>query len=380
MYIKRNLENVIKKQLFKGKVIIIYGPRQAGKTTLVKKILEPYMAESRYIDCELLENRTLFQNRNSTELFALVDGYKVIVLDEAQTVPEIGSILKSLIDHRPDIQYIATGSSSFDLANSVSEPLTGRSLEYTLYPMDMTELYDKAFDIENNIDNIMRYGFYPGIIGTEEEKIKRLSMLTNQYLYKNVLAVGGIKKPDLIVKLLKLLAHQIGQEVSIREISKALETSVQTIEKYIDLLEKNYIIIRLSAYSNNMRREVTRHQKIYFVDIGIRNILIENMKRMDITERDDVGAVFENLAILERLKYISHTDKSMIHQYFWRMSNGAEIDYIESNTDQLIACEFKWNVEAKVKMPRSFMELYPNAKFNKISKDNLYKFVLSPDL
>ena len=205
-------------------------------------------------------------------------------------------------------------------------------------------------------------------------------MLTNQYLYKNVLAVGGIKKPDLIVKLLKLLAHQIGQEVSIREISKALETSVQTIEKYIDLLEKNYIIIRLSAYSNNMRREVTRHQKIYFVDIGIRNILIENMKRMDITERDDVGAVFENLAILERLKYISHTDKSMIHQYFWRMSNGAEIDYIESNTDQLIACEFKWNVEAKVKMPRSFMELYPNAKFNKISKDNLYKFVLSPYL
>ena len=157
MYIKRNLENVIKKQLFKGKVIIIYGPRQAGKTTLVKKILEPYMAESRYIDCELLENRTLFQNRNSTELFALVDGYKVIVLDEAQTVPEIGSILKSLIDHRPDIQYIATGSSSFDLANSVSEPLTGRSFEYTLYPMDMTELYNKAFDIENNIDNIMRY-------------------------------------------------------------------------------------------------------------------------------------------------------------------------------------------------------------------------------
>lgn len=377
MYIERKLTAPLGKALFSGKVLVLYGPRQSGKTTLVKKLIEPYQKTARYLDCELLENRDLLTQRTSNELFSLVKNYKIVVLDEAQSIPEIGSILKTLIDHHPEVQYIATGSSSFDLVNSISEPLTGRSLEYVLYPLCINEVVTTNFDAEQKLSEWMRFGLYAGITGTEEEKIKKLSTLTSQYLFKNVLSIGGIKKPELIVKLLKLLALQLGQEVSYRELATLLETSQQTVERYLDLLEKNFIITRLSGYSKNKRNEVTRTKKIYFIDLGIRNVLAENFQPVDVFSRNDVGALFENLAIVERLKSIANEDVSLIHRYFWRTFSQQEIDYLEEKQGTLSAFEFKWKLKNKTKIhpPKTFSEAYPKALFSIISPKNIFDFV-----
>ena len=376
MYIERDLGRILQKALFSGKILVVYGPRQAGKTTLVKKLIEPYGEKARYIDCELLENKDLLLSRPSIELFSLIKNYKIVVFDEAQVIPEIGSILKTLFDHHPEVQYIATGSSSFDLINSVSEPLTGRSFEYTLYPLSIVELVKTTFDAEQKISEWMRFGFYPGVTGTEQEKIKILSTLTSQYLYKNVLSIGEIKKPELILKLLKLLALQLGQEVSYRELATKLETSQQTIERYVDLLEKNFIITKLSGYSKNMRNEVTRTKKIYFVDMGVRNVLIENFQAINVINRTDVGALFENLAIVERLKTIAHHDLQFINRYFWRTFSQQEVDYLEEHAGMLKAFEFKWNREQKTwAPPRSFTLAYPDAQFALVTPKDVRDFV-----
>ncbi|OGJ44529.1 hypothetical protein A3J23_00740 [Candidatus Peregrinibacteria bacterium RIFCSPLOWO2_02_FULL_48_14] len=376
MYIERDLGRILQKALFSGKILVVYGPRQAGKTTLVKKLIEPYGEKARYIDCELLENKDLLLSRPSIELFSLIKNYKIVVFDEAQVIPEIGSILKTLFDHHPEVQYIATGSSSFDLINSVSEPLTGRSFEYTLYPLSIVELVKTTFDAEQKISEWMRFGFYPGVTGTEQEKIKILSTLTSQYLYKNVLSIGEIKKPELILKLLKLLALQLGQEVSYRELATKLETSQQTIERYVDLLEKNFIITKLSGYSKNMRNEVTRTKKIYFVDMGVRNVLIENFQAINVINRTDVGALFENLAIVERLKTIAHHDLQFINRYFWRTFSQQEVDYLEEHAGMLKAFEFKWNREQKTwAPPRSFTLAYPDAQFALVTPKDVLDFV-----
>ena len=376
MYIERDLGRILQKALFSGKILVVYGPRQAGKTTLVKKLIEPYGEKARYIDCELLENKDLLLSRPSIELFSLIKNYKIVVFDEAQVIPEIGSILKTLFDHHPEVQYIATGSSSFDLINSVSEPLTGRSFEYTLYTLSIVELVKTTFDAEQKISEWMRFGFYPGVTGTEQEKIKILSTLTSQYLYKNVLSIGEIKKPELILKLLKLLALQLGQEVSYRELATKLETSQQTIERYVDLLEKNFIITKLSGYSKNMRNEVTRTKKIYFVDMGVRNVLIENFQAINVINRTDVGALFENLAIVERLKTIAHHDLQFINRYFWRTFSQQEVDYLEEHAGMLKAFEFKWNREQKTwAPPRSFTLAYPDAQFALVTPKDVLDFV-----
>src|SRR3989338_215273 len=376
MYIERDLGRILQKALFSGKILVVYGPRQAGKTTLVKKLIEPYGEKARYIDCELLENKDLLLSRPSIELFSLIKNYKIVVFDEAQVIPEIGSILKTLFDHHPEVQYIATGSSSFDLINSVSEPLTGRSFEYTLYPLSIVELVKTTFDAEQKISEWMRFGFYPGVTGTEQERIKILSTLTSQYLYKNVLSIGEIKKPELILKLLKLLALQLGQEVSYRELATKLETSQQTIERYVDLLEKNFIITKLSGYSKNMRNEVTRTKKIYFVDMGVRNVLIENFQAINVINRTDVGALFENLAIVERLKTIAHHDLQFINRYFWRTFSQQEVDYLEEHAGMLKAFEFKWNREQKTwAPPRSFTLAYPDAQFALVTPKDVLDFV-----
>lgn len=376
MYIERKLYHTIQKTLFAGKVVVLYGPRQAGKTTLVKKLITAYGDTARYIDCELLENRDLLVRGFSNELFSLVKNYKIVVFDEAQSIPDIGSVLKTLIDHHPEVQYIATGSSSFDLVNSVSEPLTGRSLEYVLYPLAIDEIETTAFDVEQKLSEWMRFGLYPGITGTESEKIKKLSTLTSQYLFKNVLSIGGIKKPELIAKLLKLLALQLGQEVSYRELATMLGTSQQTIERYLDLLEKNFIITRLSGYSKNMRNEVTRTKKFYFIDLGIRNVLAENFQPIDVHRRLDVGALFENLAIVERLKSIANQDLSLIHRYFWRTFSQQEVDYLEDVQGVLSAFEFKWNPNPKrTTPPKSFTQAYPNASFSLVTRQKILDFL-----
>ncbi|OGJ41928.1 hypothetical protein A2974_01680 [Candidatus Peregrinibacteria bacterium RIFCSPLOWO2_01_FULL_48_20] len=376
MYIKRQLELKLKERLFKGKILVVYGPRQAGKTTLIKQVVKDFGEAVRYVDCELLANNELLARRNTAELFSLVQGYKIVVFDEAQTVKGIGSVLKSLFDHHPEVQYIATGSSSFDLANEISEPLTGRSIEYTLYPLGMTELAFTSFDAENKVSELLRFGAYPGIQSeTEEEKIIQLNLLVSQYLYKNVLAIEGFRKPELVISLLKLLAFQIGNEVSYRELSTTLGTSVTTVQKYIDLLEKNFVIIRIGAYSNNRRNEVVKSKKIYFVDLGLRNALIDNFAPIHITARQDIGVLFENCMFVERLKHIMHNGGVGLQQFFWRTISQKEIDYIECYKGLSSGFEFKWNPQKKLKVPELFTNMYPNIGVQTISPRQSFEFI-----
>jgi uncharacterized protein len=377
MYIQRQLETHLQNRIFGGKILILYGPRQAGKTTLVKKLLEAYSEPMRYIDCELLENRELLTEARSADLFSLVKQYKIVVFDEAQVVPNIGSVLKSLYDHHPEVQYIATGSSSFDLANQVSEPLTGRSLEFILYPLSLAELASGAFDAESTVPELMRFGGYPDLQNVnEQEKILRLKTLVSQYLYKNVLSVGGVKKPEVMTGLLSLLAHQIGHEVSYRELSNQLKTSQQTVERYIDILEKNFVVVRLSSMAGNMRNEVTRAKKVYFVDLGLRNAVIDRFQPIDPVRRNDVGQLFENCLIMERLKYLANHNRTGVCGYFWRTFSQQEVDYVEvSQKGEMQAYEFKWNFNKKVKRPSGFGVNYPEANFFRVTPREAYDFV-----
>ncbi|MCR4314662.1 MAG: ATP-binding protein [Candidatus Uhrbacteria bacterium] len=375
MYIKRALEEVIKGQLFKGKVIVLYGPRQAGKTTLVKRVVEDVSAPVRFVDCELLANNELLTRRNTEEIFSFVQGYRIVVFDEAQTVKGIGSVLKSLIDHHPETQYIATGSSSFDLVNEVSEPLTGRSREYVLYPLGLTELVDRSFDAENRLGEFMRFGGYPGIQAmTEEEKKQELQTLVSQYLYKNVLSLDGFRKPELVVSLIKLLAFQIGHEVSYRELSQTLGTSIATVQKYIGLLEQNFVLLRIGAYARIGRKEVVRSKKIYFIDTGLRNALVNNFAPMQITARPDVGVLFENIMIVERFKHLAHHGQVSPKHFFWRTVDQQEIDYLEEQDGKLKAFEFKWG-KAEARVPKVFFGHYPEASFETVNQKNAYAFL-----
>lgn len=371
------LEKSLKESLFKQKVIILYGPRQAGKTTLLKHIIKDH-SDVRWIDCELIENNQLLTERKTESLFSIVKNMKIVIFDEAQTVTNIGQVLKTLIDHHPEVQYIATGSSSFDLSNMISEPLTGRSVEFTLYPLGLSEVVTNNFDAESKLESYLKYGMYPGIYDiSEEDKVKRLNTLTSQYLYKNILDSSGIKKSDLVVNLLKLLAHQIGSEFSLRELADKLNASALTIEKYLDIFEKNFIIIRLASYSNNLRDEVTRSKKIYFVDLGIRNILVNNFSPIDTLSRDDVGHLFENFCIVERLKHIRHTDTQLVQGYFWRNYQQKELDYLEEDQAGLRAFECKWDSKKGKKFPpKSFSLQYPKAAYGVIGPENVFGFVV----
>lgn len=375
MYIKRTLEKVLKEQLFKGKVIVLYGPRQAGKTTLVKEVVKEFGEAVRFVDCELLKNNELLTRRDTDEIFSFVHGYRIVVFDEAQTVKGIGSVLKSLFDHHPETQYIATGSSSFDLVNEVSEPLTGRSREFVLYPLGLTELVDRAFDAENRLGEFMRFGGYPGIQGErEDEKQRQLQVLVSQYLYKNVLSIDGLRKPELVVSLLKLLAFQIGHEVSYRELAQTLGTSIATVQKYIGLLEQNFVIMRLGAYAAIGRKEVVRSKKVYFIDPGLRNALVNNFAPMQVTARPDVGVLFENTMVVERFKHLAHLGALPPKHFFWRTVDQQEIDYLEEQEERLAAFEFKCG-DAQARAPKAFLGAYPEATFQTVNPKTAYDFL-----
>lgn len=375
MLYKRKLQGTIEKHLFKDKVIILYGARQVGKTTLTRAVVEQSGKKYRLIDCELLENKELLERRNTADLFSLVQGYDIVVFDEAQTIRNIGQVLKSIHDHHPETQLIATGSSSFDLANLVSEPLTGRSYEFTLYPLAIGELTGNQFDATQKLLDVMRFGAYPDIEkGTEHERIQKLKTLVSQYVYKNVLSIGGIRKPEIILNLLRLLAHQIGHEVSLRELAGQLSTSPATVDRYLDLLEKNFLIVRVSGFGSNMRNEVTRTKKIYFTDLGVRNALIDALAPIEGTGRNDIGALFENAFIIERRKYLGNSENQTIQGYFWRSVSQQEVDYVEQDGAALVAYECKWSDAKTPVPPPQFKRTYPDARFEPVNARNFFRF------
>lgn len=371
MILSRKLYDRIASQLYQGKVIIIYGARRVGKTTLSKKILENEVAKGKrikYLNAELLSISQGLSTTNEVELKHYIGDVDLIVIDEAQHIKNIGLVLKILVDTYPEIQVIATGSSSFDLVNKVGEPLTGRTRHFILYPFSIMEISSDLFNVRANLEKSLVYGLYPSVFILDQENAHvELEEITSGYLYKDILEFESIKHSDKLIKLLQLLAFQIGNEVSYNELGTTLEIDRATVEKYIDLLEKCFVIFRLKALSRNTRKEISKSIKIYFYDVGIRNCLIRNYNTVDF--RNDIGELWENFCIVERMKR-NQFEAYSPNVYFWRNYNRQEVDYIEEYNGKLYGFEFKWNEKAKNKKPSVFLESYEEASITKIDKVN----------
>jgi predicted AAA+ superfamily ATPase len=373
MIIHRQITENVKNSLFKGKAIIIYGPRQAGKTTLVKQIIETCKKKTQYYNCDFLDIQEIFAYKNAGKLTDFLKDIDLLVLDEAQRIKNIGMTLKIIVENYPKLQVIATGSSSFDLSNEVNEPLTGRKIEFTLFPFSINEVSENKIDYSKNIEKFLRFGGYPEPFHkSENEKILYLKGLTNEYLFKDVFTFQDIRKPELLTNLLKLLAFQIGQEVSFTELSQKLGTDQAIVQKYVKILEDSFVIFRLSALSRNMRNEVSKTRKIYFYDLGVRNTLIQNYN--DLETRNDVGFLWENFCVLERMKQLSYK-QDFRNVYFWRNYKQKEIDYIEEQGGEFTPFEFKWSESKKALLPKDFSQNYTSTDLKIIHKNNLAEFI-----
>jgi uncharacterized protein len=373
--IERHLRRVIEKYLFRNKTIIIYGARQTGKTTLLEQMLGPFRNETLFLNGDDADVRSMLTDLNATRLIPVIGNARIVVLDEAQRISEVGLALKIIHDNFKGVQLIATGSSSFELASKINEPLTGRKFEFMLYPFSFGELADHhGFLTEKRLlGHRLIYGSYPDVAMNLGEELKLLKSLASSYLYKDILSLETIKKPVLLEKLLTALALQIGKEVSYNELAQLLNSDRGTIEKYIDLLEKACIIFKLEALSRNVRNEIRKGRKIYFYDNGIRNAVIGNFTPL--TSRTDTGALWENYLISERIKFLSRKETDT-HSWFWRTTQQQELDYIEEHDGQFYAFEFKWNPNRRVSMSRTFSNAYPNHIFKVIHPDNFHEFLM----
>ncbi len=371
--IKRLLEKNIVQTLSQGKTIILYGARQVGKTTLVQNLLKNYGKNGRYLNCEIFSVEQNLTIAEPEKLKAFLGDYKLIVLDEAQNLQNVGKILKVITDSLKDVQIIATGSSSFDLANKAAEPMTGRAFTHTLFPLSVLEIKQNSdwFTVDAQLEKLLRFGSYPEIYTSNEEAAeKKLKELASSYLFKDLLKLDGIKKSNLLKNLLLSIALQLGGEVNYNELGSKLGVSSLTIQKYIDLLEQSFVIFRLYSFSRNIRKELTKAIKIYFYDNGIRNALINNFNPLSL--RNDVGALWENFCISERIKANAYSNKN-VSSYFWRTYDKKEIDYIEETGGKITGYEMKYSEKQKLKVPKGFKEAY-NAEIYKIDKSSYWKF------
>lgn len=372
---QRTIEKSIKEKIFKGKVIIIYGPRQVGKTTLSKKIMSESGVKSLYIQADIASSRELISKPEPKHLKAVFGDAKLVVIDEAQNIHNIGRILKTFVDTYPEIQIIATGSSSFDLANKTKEPLTGRAYEFFLYPLSIEEVSNNSLlEYKTREDFLMRYGFYPGIVNSGiDEARKNLEMIQESYLYKDIFAYENIKKPEILRRLVTVLAFSVGSSLSVNSIANEISTTAKTIDRYLDLLEKMFVIKRLYGFSRNLPNEIKKGFKVYFIDIGIRNSVIKNHN--GISHRDDIGGLFENLFVIERIKY-QNNHEIQANRYFWRTYNNIEVDYLEEKDGKLYAfeCKFKDRPSRGLKI---FQEEYKNTKSVTVHKDNLFESIFT---
>lgn len=369
----RELEKIIKERLNTGKAIVILGARQVGKTTLLKTLFGS-SKEVLWLNGDEMDVQSLFSAISATRLKAIFGNKKTVIIDEAQRIHDIGLRMKLITDQIPEVQLVVTGSSAFELANQLNEPLTGRKWEYKLYPISFGEMVKHHGLLEEKrlLSHRMVYGYYPDVInntGIEKEILKQLS---DSYLYKDLLLLEQIKKPDGLIKLLQGLAFQVGAQVSYNELSQLCGLDAKTVEKYIVLLEQAFIIFRLGSFSRNLRTELKKSRKIYFYDNGIRNALIANFNQIE--NRTDTGALWENFLVSERIKYLAYSQK-WVNYWYWRTKEQQEIDFIEETDGQLVAYEFKWNPLAKVKKPASFTQAYPAAQFEVIHKDNFETFL-----
>lgn len=371
--ISRKISEQIDKWLFREKVIVIIGARQVGKTTLLKEKFKNN-EEVLWLNADEQRIRDRLLNPSINDIENVIGNYKTVIIDEVQRIANAGLLLKLMVDNFKGIQFIATGSSALEISDHIFEPLTGRLILFHLFPFCMAELYVKEspFEVEESLNFHLIYGSYPEISLNKADAKTLLKNLSQQYLYKDVLIWKDIRKPELLDKLLKLLAYQIGSEVSTHELANALKVKSETVESYIDLLEKSFVIFRLNSYATNPRKEVQKMSKIFFWDNGIRNAIIGNFN--DLVNRNDQGALFENFVISERIKK-NVTNNSDANSFFWRNYNQSEVDYVEVENNQLLAIEIKWNARKNNKVSRAFTNAYPEAETEVITPENLYVFL-----
>ena len=372
--INRTLKSQIIETFDLNKVILIWGARRVGKTTLVKSIIEN-LPDAKYLNCELLQNKEALETTNSELLAAFLGKSRYLVFDEAQSIQNMGTILKIIHDTFPDKKIIATGSSSFQLHQQSGEPLTGRSREFIMTPLSFEEAveHEDLITAHARIENILRFGLYPEIYAKSESfVIDELENIASNYLFKDILQFENLKKADLLFNLIKALAFQIGSEVSYNELSNKLGVHVNTVKRYIELLELNYVIFRLPALSNNPRNEIGKSQKIYFYDCGIRNAVIRNFNPLSL--RNDKGQLWENFVVSEKRKMI-YNHKRYVNTWFWRNYQKKEIDYIEEQNNSFELFECKYNAKKNPIVPKDFEKHYNNYTFNIISIDNYWKYL-----
>ena len=374
--IQRALEQVIAGKLFQGKAIVLIGARQVGKTTLFSALVQARQEAVLQLNCDEPEVRELLARTNLQVLRSLIADYSIVVIDEAQRIPQIGLALKLIVDNFPKVQLLVTGSSSFELQNNLNEPLTGRKYEYFLYPISVAELRAQfgLLALKQTLESRLIYGSYPDIINHPGEEKELLMNISGSYLYKDVLALNEVRRPVLLEKLLVALSLQVGSEVSYNELAQTIGTDNKTVEKYIDLLEKCFVVFRLSAFNRNLRTELKKGKKVYFYDNGIRNAVIQNFAPLPL--RQDVGSLWENYFVSERMK-ANHYAGRYAKSFFWRTVQQQEIDYIEEEDGQFRAFEMKWNPKKQLRagVPAAFRNAYPVVESHVVTPENYLDFL-----
>lgn len=372
--IKREIIDSILSNFGRKKIIVLLGPRQVGKTTLLSQIESVESKKTLMLNCDNLDEAMEIENKSATELKSLIEPYDIVFIDEVQRVKNIGLTLKKIADLKLSTQVIVTGSSSLGMVDEINEPATGRLVEYNLFPLSLSELAEETSEREEKrmLNTRLIYGLYPEVVTDSRFSKQLLVSFTNNYLYKDIFSYKGVKKPDMIVKLTRALALQLGSEVSYNELAQLIGIDKATVESYINLLEKCFIIFRLGSFSRNMRNEIKRGKKIYFYDNGVRNAIIANFAPPEL--RSDMGALWENMMVVERLKRNSYR-QNYAHTYFWRNTDQQEIDLIEEIDGRLEAFEFKWSSGAKASIPNSFANAYPGTEWKVVTPENFWEFV-----
>ncbi|MDX2246521.1 MAG: ATP-binding protein [Bacteroidia bacterium] len=370
------LQSLIEEIQSNRKIIILFGPRQVGKTTLAGEVLKNLSLKSLKINADQTRFVNILGSRDLEKMLTLVEGFELLFIDEAQRIPDIGINLKILHDNLPNLKILVTGSSAFELANRTREALTGRTLTYILYPISVKELrtLSSPFQLQEQVENYLIYGMYPEIISLKnnQKKVRYLRELVSAYLYKDILELANLKHADKLTNLLKLIAFQVGSQVSLTELGQQLGMAKETVESYLDLLEKSFVIFRLRGFSRNLRKEVTKMSKYYFYDLGVRNAVIENFNPLYL--RNDMGQLWENFLLIERRKKQAY-EFSAANRYFWRTYTQQEIDYVEESGGNLAGYGFKYT-KARVSPPQSWTEAYPQATFEVISPENFLNFII----
>lgn len=369
--IQRDLIKRVERRLKDSKVLIIIGPRQVGKTTLIQNILKN--KEHLFLDGDDPLVRRSLDTANTEQLKQLIGTYPFVYIDEAQRIQNIGLTLKIIHDQLQPVKLLVTGTSAFELGNETTEPLTGRKWEFKLYPISWNEFENNVgfLKAQQQLETRLLYGMYPDVVNNLGDEEEILQQLTDSYLFKDILAYGGIRKPELLDKLVRALAYQIGNEVSYNELSRLVGIDKNTVRNYIDLLEQACVIFKLPSFNKNLRSEIKTNQKIYFVDLGVRNAIINDFKPMD--ERPDKGAIWENFLIIERLKEIAYKGER-VRSFFWRTRTQQKVDYVEEKGNDIKGYEFKWSPKSKVKIPKSFIENY-DSTINVFNNENFRTFL-----